>query len=205
MMQLLANRVMTAASAGKDGPYCFTLMKQLMSKYDGTSQVAIVRHMLRICPHTCLCPKILDLLRNVAHWDNRSGIHVLWAFLDSFITRLEADVIESNANLESSCSLKALLQTVELYDSALNMIYLIITVHGDSPEIDDLTRRLTHARSTLQCILRECAKSTSSIEQIFKLNLLDLSMEKVVTQLKFNEYMSQDAIYCISIKDDKQD
>ena len=198
IMQLLANRIARAAMGHdadamddmtKTCQKTFSVMQRVVNVHDSRAQVRIVRQLVTNCPYMELRSKLLDLLRRPVCGKNfdRAGMELLYQFLDEDILQ----PLETHFPVFGDASVvdrpQQLLLSMELYDSALNLLYLIRFVTRSEPAILNLHSRITRVRKTLGASLDRWQKDTRHVppemDEWFRLGLLDMSLEKVLTQL----------------------
>lgn len=146
-LQLLGNRILHAAnlqyrkSQGhqntntqiQHGPRAFTLMKTLLSKCQCVDQVLIVSNLLRVCPHSVLEPKIVDLLRPFVGWNDTTAVSNAWDLVEENINEMERQVQDFGDRSSIAGLSETFMSNVERHLAFLSLIELWIRVRTEPP------------------------------------------------------------------------
>lgn len=200
-LQLVSNRIVAGASADgqrstpsrvevdlPDATRAFSLMKQVVSKYNPVDQVVIVRQLVQDCPHPGLKPKLLDLLRVFVAWDTEcKAMSDAWAYLDSFVVDLE-DIVETKESGEMVLrDAGDLVDGVEVYVSAFGLLHLWMLMKRTATGIVDAASRLEIIHNAVRTTLSHWETRNGGMgappDQHFRLNLLESSLRNAIVEI----------------------
>ena len=159
------------------------LMKELLSKYQPTNQVKLIRQLVHDCPHHGLQAKFMDLLRAVIF--EPTAADALWTYVGSFVKDLTAHI---DKNQEELIHVETLVQKVEVYVGAVTMIQLWCMVKGKVPP-RVRKHSLKDFFKVLKVMMERWMTDSMSVppDDYYRLYLLEGALEQVIRILDENK------------------